>query len=183
MARRRPWRCHREIERPYTRVSKRKKFNFVPGAPQPRLRRMLTGNLRKQPKEWKYVGHLISLDAVQISDYALEALRNSLNRAFDKIKEDRLIVVRAFPHHVVREHSIAYGAGADRISQGMRLAFGKPVMRAAQIFPGKIVVSVYFDNPKLKDKVYDLLRIARCKLSGKYKIVVGENSLELINNS
>ena len=38
-----------------------------------------------------------------------------------------------YPHHVLRENKQATGAGADRVSQGMRCAFGKNVGTAARV--------------------------------------------------
>lgn len=41
-------------------------------------------------------------------------------------------IVNKYPHQIRRHHRLASGAGADRISQGMRLAFGHPLIRASQ---------------------------------------------------
>jgi len=175
MARYRPWRVHREIERPYTRFSYSKRLNFIPGAPEPKVRMFLQGIKQKNLKEWKYVGHLIALEHIQISDSSLEAARINLSKYLEKDIKEFLLVIRGYPHHVVREHAIAYGAGADRISQGMRLSFGKPVRRAVQLYPGKVLLSIYFDNPNFFNKIKDYLRIAKNKLSGRYFMYVGEN--------
>jgi len=175
MARYRPWGVHREIERPYTRFSYSKKLNFIPGAPESKVRIFVYGVKQKNPKDWKYVGHLIALENIQISDSSIEAVRINLNKYLEKEIRDFLFVIKGYPHHVVREHAIAYGAGADRISQGMRLSFGKPVRRAMQLYPGKIVLSIYFDNPNFVENIKKYLRIAKCKLSGNYFIYVGEN--------
>jgi large subunit ribosomal protein L10e len=39
--------------------------------------------------------------------------------------------VLVYPHNVIREHKMAQGAGADRISRGMSQAFGRPMFVAA----------------------------------------------------
>jgi len=83
-------------------------------------------------------------------------------------------MIRVYPHHVVREHPIAYGAGADRISQGMRLSFGKPMRRAVQLYPGRIVLSIFYNN-SIHNEIKNYLRIAKNKLAGNYTIYVGEN--------
>jgi large subunit ribosomal protein L10e len=174
----RPWRIFREIERPYTRFSYSRKLNKIPGAPPTKLRLLIMGNLRKNLKDWKYAGHLISLLNIQISDYSLESVRINLLKHLEKEIKDFTFLIRKYPHHVVREHPIVYGGGgvaADRISQGMRLAFGRPLYRAAQIYRGDIVLSIYFDNESFIPEIKDLLRIARNKLSGKYFEYVGEN--------
>jgi len=175
---RRPWRIFREIERPYTRFSYSKQLNKIPGAPSSKLRMQVMGDKSRLPKDWKYAGHLISLLNIQISDYSLEAVRVNLLKHLESEVKNFLFIIRKYPHHVVREHPIVYGGtgvAADRISQGMRLAFGRPKYRAAQIYRGDIVLSIYFDNENFLGLVKNLLRIARHKLSGKYFEYVGKN--------
>ena len=41
--------------------------------------------------------------------------------------------IRVYPHHIVRENPMATGAGADRVQDGMRKAFGKPVSSVAMV--------------------------------------------------
>ncbi len=174
----RPWRMFVEIELPYTRFSYSKKLNKIPGAPVSRLRLNIMG-LKNIPKEqWKYSGHLISLYNIQISDYSLEAVRINLSKYLEKDVKEFLFIIRKWPHHVIREHPLAYGAGADRISQGMRLSFGKPTYRAAQIYYKDIILSIYYNRQELTEKIKYILEVAKKKLSGKYKIYVGENKPE-----
>ncbi|MFC7029415.1 hypothetical protein ACFQH8_22010 [Halomicroarcula sp. GCM10025710] len=45
------------------------------------------------------------------------------------------MTLRKFPHQVLRENKQATGAGADRVSDGMRQAFGKIVGTAAASSP------------------------------------------------
>ena len=174
----RPWRIFREIERPYTRFSYSKKENKIPGAPVSKLRMQIMG-MKNVPKEnWKYAGHLIALHNVQVSDYALESVRTNIQKYLEKDVKEYLFIIRKYPHHVVREHSLVYGAGADRISQGMRQAFGKPRTKAAQVFYKDIVLSIYFNKPEFMKLVDFYLDVARKKLSGKYKKYLGENKPE-----
>ncbi|MEM4882414.1 MAG: hypothetical protein QXN76_02640, partial [Nanopusillaceae archaeon] len=84
----RPWRIFREIERAYTRFSYSKSLNKIPGAPPAKLRMMIMGNKTKIPRDWKYVGHLISLLNIQISDYSLEAVRINLLKHLEKDVKD-----------------------------------------------------------------------------------------------
>jgi large subunit ribosomal protein L10e len=46
------------------------------------------------------------------------------------------MILRKFPHQVIRENKQATGAGADRVSDGMRQAFGKVVGTAARVQKG-----------------------------------------------
>ena len=68
-----------------------------------------------------------------------------------------------YPHHVLRENKQATGAGADRVSQGMRLAFGKAVGTAARVIPGQKIYTCYA-NPQNIEKVKDALRHGGHKL-------------------
>ena len=71
----------------------------------------------------------------QIRHIALESARISANRYLaKKIPQNAYhLKIRVFPHNIIRENKIATGAGADRISDGMRHAFGKPVGTAARV--------------------------------------------------
>ena len=81
---------------------------------------------------------------VQITHNALEAARISSNRYLNKelglINYHLKILVH--PHQILRENKMASGAGADRISQGMSLAFGKAVSRAARLKKGQKLITV-----------------------------------------
>ena len=52
------------------------------------------------------------------------------------------MVVRAFPHVVLRENKLATGAGADRVSSGMRQGFGKTVGTAARLERNQALLTV-----------------------------------------
>src|SRR6058998_1535812 len=72
--------------------------------------------------------HLVAAEACQIRHIALEAARISANRYIAKKAGNAYhLKLRLYPHNVLRENKIATGAGADRISEGMRAAFGAPV--------------------------------------------------------
>jgi large subunit ribosomal protein L10e len=81
--------------------------------------------------------------------------------------------VRVFPHHVLRENKQATGAGADRVSEGMRLAFGKAVGTAARVTPGQKLMTV-FVAPQYLEKVKDALRHGGHKLPTPSHLKVSE---------
>ena len=78
-------------------------------------------------------------------------------------------VVKSYPHNVIREHKMATGAGADRISQGMSLAFGSPVSLAARLGAKQSVFMVR-SNSENAPIVKHALKRAMSKLSGSYTI-------------
>jgi hypothetical protein len=55
------------------------------------------------------------------------------------------------------------GAGADRMSQGMRSAFGKTISRAARLRPGQAIIQIYTQEAYLK-----LAKEALTKASKKF---------------
>jgi len=177
MARLRRWGKYKILEVPYTRVSRSKKYNYIPGAKPTNVRLFHMGNLQKNPQEWKYEGALIAKEPHQIRDNAIEALRIMLNKYLEATlgKQRYLFLIRKYPHHVWRENPMATGAGADRISQGMRLSFGRPKGRAVQIHEGEKLLSIYFDDLSKAKDIKEYLRIARSKLPWRYKEIIVDN--------
>jgi len=80
----------------------------------------------------------------QIRHIALEAARISANRFLAKKigQTGYHLKIRVYPHNVLRENKIATGAGADRISDGMRHAFGKAVGTAARVKADQEIMSL-----------------------------------------
>ncbi len=108
---------------------------------------------------------LVVEEACQIRHSSLEAARISVNRRLmkDVGRANFHFKVRVFPHHVLRENKQATGAGADRVSEGMRLAFGKAVGTAARVMPNQLIFTV-FSNPQYLDKIKDARRHGGHKL-------------------
>jgi large subunit ribosomal protein L10e len=145
----RPGRTVRTVKRPYTRISKRKpKKSYVVGVPQPRITQFEMGNPKGNfnTKLW-----LISEREVQIRHNALEAARVILNKFLESKlgKENYFLKVLVYPHQVLREHSLATGAGADRFSSGMRKAFGRPKGTAAIVDKNQKLILVKVDKSKV----------------------------------
>lgn len=142
MARLRKFVCYRKIERPNTRKSKYRKKSFVRGAPVCRVVKFNVGNLKA---DFSHRIDLCTKQEMQVRDNALESARLTANRTLEKAlgKAGFRLQVRVYPHHVLREHALASGAGADRFSSGMAHAFGKPVGNAAQVRENQIIMSVY----------------------------------------
>jgi large subunit ribosomal protein L10e len=84
------------------------------------------------------------VEQCQIRHIALEAARISANRFLSKkIPQNGYhLKIRVYPHNVIRENKIATGAGADRISEGMRKAFGKPVGTAARVSADQKIITL-----------------------------------------
>ena len=95
------------------------------------------------PFEFRF--DLPTKQTIQVRDNALESARLTCNRTMEKAlgKNAFRIQVRVYPHHILREHALAAGAGADRFSSGMAHSYGKPAGNAAQLKEGQKVISIY----------------------------------------
>jgi large subunit ribosomal protein L10e len=87
---------------------------------------------------------LIAEERGQIRHTALESMRITAVRTLDSAigRDNYHLQVRVYPHHVLRQNKQASGAGADRVSMGMRLAFGKAIGTAARVEPGQAILQV-----------------------------------------
>ena len=148
MAKLRSFVAYRRLKRPYTRTSKFKAKAYIRMTPHVKVVRFETGDLSK---EFEYTLNLLSKSDLQIRDNALESARQTSN----KLLESYLglsgfhLKVKVYPYHVLREHALASGAGADRFSSGMAHSFGKPIGLAARIRKGQTLFQVSVDKQNL----------------------------------
>ncbi len=133
---RKPAVMYREIK---GQANTRKKY--MGGVPASRITQFDMGNTKG---EFPVVLTLRVENRVQIRHTALEAGRIAANRALNKEVgvANYHLRVRAFPHIVLRENKLATGAGADRVSSGMRHAFGKNVGTAARLERNQAILTV-----------------------------------------
>ncbi|AET64549.1 50S ribosomal protein L10e [Methanothrix harundinacea 6Ac] len=123
---------------------------------------------------------LVAKEPCQIRHTALEAARVTANR-YLMTYVGRLnfhMKLRVYPHQVLRENKQATGAGADRVSSGMRHAFGKAVGTAARVDAEQKIFSVS-TAPTSVPQAKMALRRAGHKLPTPIYIVV-EKGAELI---
>src|SRR3989442_15465786 len=87
-------------------------------------------------------GPSCSRENVQIRHNALESARVSANKVlFDKYGETGYrLQLCVYPHIILRENKMIATAGADRLQEGMRRAFGKPTGRAARVHDGQSIL-------------------------------------------
>ena len=132
------------------------------GVPGSKIVQFEMGNLST---DFPLETHLIINESCQIRHTALEAARIAINRRLMK-EVGRMnfhFKIRVYPHHVLRENKQATGAGADRVSEGMRLSFGKAVGTAARVESKQKIFTVY-TTLQYVDKVKDALRHGGYKL-------------------
>lgn len=132
----RPAYCYSRVDRPpYTRKK------YIKGGPEPKIRSFDFGS---PGKDFPIEVSLITDERCQISHNALEAARIHVNRFLTrKIGRDNYHYrVCVYPHHRIRENKMMTGAGADRLQDGMRKAFGKIISVAARVFEGDRILFV-----------------------------------------
>ena len=157
-------RNYREVKgMPYTRPE------YVRGAPQPKITKYTFG---KPSESYTYQVSLVSEERVQIRHNALEAARIAANRYLQKMLGEKFFMrVMVLPHIILRENKMIFGAHADRLQEGMRRAFGKPVSRAARVEPSQEIIVVKVDEGGL-EIAKEALRRAASKIPASCRIVV-----------
>lgn len=161
----RPARCYTKIDRPpYTRKE------YVRGGPEPKIRIFDMGN---RQLKLNLRGDLIIEESCQVSHKALEALRISINRNLTNLigKDDFHFVIHVKPFHIIRENKMMAFAGADRLQDGMRRAFGKPVGSVARVREGQVICSIWVnDTPRNRELLKKILRIGGMKLPRPFRV-------------
>jgi large subunit ribosomal protein L10e len=171
----RPGRCVSKINsQAWSRYSvKKPRKNFIKAMPRTSL---LIFNMGEDKPTYDLHFYLRTKADVQLRSNALEAARQAANKYMEKhVPSGFFMRVVPFPHNVIREKKFASGAGADRVSQGMTLSFGKPSSVAARVFKGNTVIEI---KTMAKNKVFvkEALQRASSKLSGQYSILMSEDS-------
>ncbi|VVB76175.1 50S ribosomal protein L10e [uncultured archaeon] len=162
------------FQRAYTRIAINvPDRNYIGAAPQLKIRQFNMGN---PLLKYDTVADLLVKDSIDIRDNALESVRSTVNRKLvkDLGKDAYFMKLRVFPSNLMRENKQAQGAGADRVSQGMTLAFGIPIGRTARVRAGQVIMSVLCMKDQ-KEKVRIALLRANAKFPCKIEIVFHED--------
>ena len=170
-----PASMYREISKPpYTRRE------YITGIPGSKIAQHKMGDAGAEPDDYPVQISLRVDEELQIRHGSLEAARLSANRHLIKTQGEGnyKMILRKFPHHVIRENKQATGAGADRVSDGMRQAFGKVVGTAARIQDGERLFTLYCDVDQA-DAGKEAFRRAYNKISPPCRIDV-ERGEELL---
>jgi large subunit ribosomal protein L10e len=139
--------AYRKLERPYTRRSKYRALNYVRASPHNLIVRYDMGDFNRN---YEYKLELVSDQNVQLRHNCIESARKTANKLLEtKLNKAYAFKIRMFPHHVLRENPLASGAGADRMSTGMTMSFGKPIGIAAQVKKGKPIMELLVDEKDL----------------------------------
>jgi large subunit ribosomal protein L10e len=151
--------------RPYTRKE------YAHGFPPPKIVKFTMGDTKTQ---FDIEGQLIATERVQIRHCSLEAARVATNRILmDKLINDYYMVVHPYPHIILRENKMIFGAHADRLQQGMRRSFGSAVGTAAKVEVGQPVITVRV-KAAAAETAKESLKRGSAKLPIACKIVISK---------
>lgn len=163
----------RRLERPYTRKSKYRSKAFVRAVPTNKVVKFEMGELTR---ELPMIVRLHSAVDIQLRHNSLESARKSANRLLELTlgKKAYRLKFRVYPHHILRNNPLASGAGADRMSTGMKMSFGKAVGIAARVHKGQPILEVHCFKKDLATAKLALTR-ARHKFPSGGFLEVEEN--------
>jgi large subunit ribosomal protein L10e len=148
---------------PYTRKE------YVRGSPQPKITKFTMGDAKSK---FAYQALLIAQEEAQIRHNALEAARVASNRVLmEKLGNSYLLKVVPYPHAILRENKMIFGAHADRLQDGMRRAFGKPVGTAARVKPNQTIIEIGVNEDGI-ETAKEALKRGQVKLPIPCRIVI-----------
>jgi len=156
----------------YVRGKPSTRKEYMGGIPASRITQFVLGNKKD---DFPVQISLSALEKCNVRHNALESARITVNRAMEKKvgTTNYRVHIRVYPHVVLRENKQATGAGADRVSQGMRSSFGKIVGTAAEIKPNQVLMIVETTEPFIED-AKSALRKAGMKIPSPCKVTVGK---------
>ena len=162
--------------RPFTRTSKNRKNAYIKVNPHNKITKYNMGDLKSfEQGKHKFIVRMVAEEKAQIRDNALEACRTFLNKMLEKdVPGQFYFGIKVFPHHILRENKTAAGAGADRLSSGMKHSYGIIIGRAAMVNPGKDVLVVTSTNENAARIAKKHMEKIKTKLPCKAKIVFGK---------
>ncbi len=156
----------------YIRGQPQTRKEYTGGVPNPHITQFVLGN-RKD--DFQLMVLLKAEEKCQIRHTALESARVTANRVVEKKigPANYRLKIRVYPHVILRENKQATGAGADRVSQGMRASFGKNVGTAARVKPKQVIMSVETTKENI-DHAKNALRKAAMKVPTPCTVEVKE---------
>ena len=125
----------------YVRGQPSTRKEYMGGVPASRITQFVLGN---KTAKFPVTVSLRPLERCNIRHNALESARITVNRALEKEvgSNNYRVHIRIYPHVVLRENKQATGAGADRVSQGMRASYGKNVGTAAEVQANQKIITI-----------------------------------------
>ena len=156
--------CYRKGNgQPYTRKQ------YIKGKPQIKIAKFQGG----QKGDYDFSVQLLINEKMQITHMAIESTRLAANKTLEKTTGETgyFSKLRIYPHVLLRENKMIAAAGADRLQEGMRRAFGKAVSLAARVKRGQCIMEMQVKKEHL-EAAKKALKGACVKLPGTPSIRV-----------
>ena len=121
---------------------------YIAGKPQIKIARFSSGQSKENYYDYKL--ELLATERIQIRHNALESARLAANKTMARAGDTSFFSsLRVYPHVLLRENKMIATAGADRLQEGMRRAFGKATGLAARIQPNQVIYEAYVTSSNL----------------------------------
>src|SRR6476659_1085038 len=135
---------------------------YIAGKPQIKIARFSSG---QEKNDYDYKNDTATTEKMQIRHNALEAARLAANKTMAKAGETTFFsMLRVYPHVILRENKMIATAGADRLQEGMRRAFGKAMGLACRVSPGQVILEAHVKTSNL-ELAKQGFKVASSKLS------------------
>ena len=156
--------CYRKGNgQPYTRKK------YIKGKPQIKIAKFQGG----QSGDYDVSVQLLINEKMQLTHMAIESTRLTANKMLEKTTGETgyFSKLRIYPHVLLRENKMIAAAGADRLQEGMRRAFGKAVSLAARVNRGQCIMEMQVKKEHV-EAAKKALKAACVKLPGTPSIKV-----------
>jgi large subunit ribosomal protein L10e len=121
---------------------------YIAGKPQIKIARFSSGQSKEDYYDYKL--ELLATERIQIRHNALESARLAANKTMARAGDTSFFSsLKVYPHVLLRENKMIATAGADRLQEGMRRAFGKATGLAARIQPNQVIYQAYVTSSNL----------------------------------
>lgn len=158
---------------PFTRTSSKKGKSYIKTIPPQAIVKFAMGShdlfaSGKLP----FVLTMIAEESAQVRNNALEAARQYINKQLDTVLPGQYYFrVIPYPHHIQRENKMLTAAGADRMSTGMQLSFGRSIGKAALVKAGSPIFMIAAPSEKASQEARAILHVVKPKLPCRTKIL------------
>src|ERR671913_1721616 len=121
---------------------------YIAGKPQSKIAKFSSGHASN---DYDFKLELLVTENIQIRHNALESARLAVNKRMAQAGEDTFFSkLKVYPHVLLRENKMIATAGADRLQEGMRRAFGKATGLAARVKPEQSIFEAYVSKENLE---------------------------------
>src|ERR687897_720907 len=121
---------------------------YISGKPQLKIARFSSGQARD---DYDYKVQLLVTEKMQIRHNSLESARLAANKTMAQAGDMSFFArLRVYPHVILRENKMIATAGADRLQEGMRRAFGKATGLAARVERGRTIYEAHVTKENLE---------------------------------